>query len=262
MHWLRQGQNLNKMKFHWMVKDNLSPKDLKKTSKVLDFYGYESMLLTFHSDESDYWIKAANAIDVEDKIKYMIAIRPYAITAAYCSMIIKGFNEIQANRLSLNIIAGTHDEDQQLFCSPTSMDERKKSSGIFVKDLRSINDNCPEIFFSGSSNETVKNVSSFGDGQILTLSKFNEAGKQSNRTIVRLSVIISDNASFIYDSMQNIKEKSNTIYGNKEEIISQINDLEGRGVTDLLISNTSFGSNNSEIHEVVLEMIGNSSASI
>jgi hypothetical protein len=47
-----------------MVKDNLSPKNLKKISKVLDFYGYESMLLTFHSDESDYWIKAANASDI------------------------------------------------------------------------------------------------------------------------------------------------------------------------------------------------------
>lgn len=245
-----------------MVKDNLSPKDLKKTSKVLDFYGYESMLLTFHSDESDYWIKAANAIDTEDKIKYMIAIRPYAITAAYCSMIIKGFNEIQNNRMSLNIIAGTHDEDQQLFCSPTSIDERKKSSGLFVKDLRSINDHCPEIFFSGSSKETVENVARFGDGQILTLSKFNEEGKQSNRSIVRLSVIIDDDAKTIYDSMQNMKEKSNTIYGSKEEVISKISALEDMGVTDILISNTSFGSNNSEIHEVVLEMIGNSNASI
>ena len=250
------------MRFHWMVKDNLSPKDLKKISKVLDFYGYESMLLTFHSDESDYWIKAANAIDIEDKIKYMIALRPYAITAAYCSMIIRGFNEIQNNRMSLNIIAGTYDEEQQLFSIPTSIDERKKNSGLFAKDLRALNKNCPEIFFSGSSAETVDNVAKFGNGQVTTLSKFNEAGAQSARTIVRLSLIIDGNAQFIYDSMQHGKEKSNTIYGNKEQIKNQIKDLEGRGVTDLLISNTSFGSNNSEIHEVVLEMIGNSSASL
>lgn len=250
------------MRFHWMVKDNLSPKDLKKISKVLDFYGYESMLLTFHSDESDYWIKAANAIDIEDKIKYMIALRPYAITAAYCSMIIKGFNEIQNDRMSLNIIAGTYDEEQQIFCNTTSMDERKKSSGLFAKDLRALNKNCPEIFFSGSSPETVDNVVKFGNGQVVTLSKFNEAGPQSARSIVRVSVVIDSNAKFIYDSMQDGKEKSNTIYGNKEEIKNQIKDLENKGVTDLLISNTSFGSNNSEIHEVVLEMLGEQNASL
>jgi hypothetical protein len=62
--------------------------------------------------------------------------------------------------------------------------------------------------------------------------------------------------------MQYGKEKSNTIFGNKEEVKSKIKDLESKGVTDLLISNTSFGSNDSRIHEVVLEMLGEQNASL
>ena len=250
------------MKFHWMIKDNLSPKELSRMSNVLDFYGYDSMLLTFHSDEPDYWIKAANAINPDHKIKYMIALRPYAITAAYCSMMIDAFNEIDFNRMYLNIIAGTNDDDQALFCTVTSIDERKRDSGSFVKTLKSINKNCPRVFFSGASEETVSNVKNFGDGQVITLSRFNEAGLQSSRPMVRVSIILDDDANFIYDSMQYGKEKSNTIFGNKEEIKSKIKQLESIGVTDLLISNTSFGSNDSRIHEVVLEMLEEQNASI
>lgn len=250
------------MKFHWMVKKNLNPRDLKTLSKVIDFYQYDSMLLTFHSDESDYWIKAAHAINTEDKVKYMIAIRPYAVTAAYCSMMIDAFNEIEPGRISLNIIAGTHDDDQALFCNPTSIEDRKKQSALFVERLRSVNKNCPEIFFSGSSKETVESVARLGDGQIVTLSKFDELGAQGGRTIVRLSAIIDDHAKFIYDGMPEGKEKSNTIFGNKEEIKNQINQLESQGVTDILISNTSFGTNDSAIHQVVLEILGEDNASI
>lgn len=245
-----------KMKFHWMIKNNLSPRELKTMSKILDFYGYESMLLTFHSDESDYWIKAANAVSDEEKIKYMIAIRPYAITAAYCSMMVDAFNEISPNRISLNVIAGTHDDDQALFCSPTSIEDRKKQSGLFVERLRQVNTRCPEVFFSGSSKETIDNVRAYGDGQILTLEKFDVSKGLGGRVIVRLSAIVDDNAKFIYDGMLEGKEKNNTIFGNKEEIKNQIRQLESQGVTDLLISNTSFRANHTDIHSVVLEMLG------
>jgi alkanesulfonate monooxygenase SsuD/methylene tetrahydromethanopterin reductase-like flavin-dependent oxidoreductase (luciferase family) len=245
-----------KMKFHWMLKKNINPKELKTLSKVIDFYKYDSVLLTFSSEKSDYWIKAAHAINIEDKIKYMIAVRPYTITAGYCSMMIYAFHEIEPNRLSLNIVAGTYDDEQAFFCIPTSIKDRKEQSGLFAEKLRSINENCPEIFFSGSSKETVENVSKFGDGQIVTLSQFNRNKVQSKRTMVRLLAIIDDNAKFIYDGMPEGQEKSNTIFGNKKEIKNQIKQLESHGVTDILISNTSFGSNDEDIHQVVLEIIG------
>lgn len=245
-----------------MIKNNLSPKELKTMSKILDFYGYESMLLTFHSDESDYWIKAANAISDDEKIKYMIAIRPYAITATYCSMMVDAFNEISPNRISLNIIAGTTDDDQALFCIPTSIEDRKKQSGLFVERLKEVNKNCPEVFFSGSSKETNNNVKKYGDGQILTLEKFDMSKYLGGRTIVRLSAIIDDNAKFIYDGMPEGKEKNNTIFGNKAEIKNQIRQLESQGTTDLLISNTSFRPSDTEIHSLVFEMLGEDSASI
>ena len=244
------------MKFHWMLKKNINPKELKTLSKVIDFYKYDSMLLTFSSEKSDYWIKAAHAINIEDKIKYMIAVRPYAITAVYCSMMIHAFHEIEPNRILLNIVAGTYDDEQAVFCIPTSIKDRKEQSGLFAEKIRSINENCPEIFFSGSSKEIVENVSKFGDGQIVTLSQFNKNRIQSKRTIVRLSAIIDDNAKFIYDGMPEGQEKNNTIFGNKKEIKNQIKQLESHGVTDILISNTSFGINDADIHQVVLEILG------
>ena len=244
------------MKFHWMLKQKLNPKELNTLSNLIDSYKYESILLTFQSDTPDHWIKSSNAINTESKIKYMIATTPYAFTSGYLSMMVDAFHDISPNRILLNIVAGTYDEDEAFFCTSTSVQDRKKQSGLFVERFRSINKNCPEIFFSGSSKETVKNVLKFGDGQIVTLSQFNKNGAQSKKTIVRLSIIVGSNSKFMYDGMPENKEKDNTIFGNKKEIKYQIKQLESHGVTDILISNTSFGSNDEDIHKVVLEIIG------
>ena len=48
----------------------------------------------------------ANEINLTEKIKYMIAIRPHAISPQYLSMIQNTLDEIAPNRLEINLIAG------------------------------------------------------------------------------------------------------------------------------------------------------------
>ena len=44
---------------------------LKELSKILDSYGYESMLLVYDPKHSDYLIRVANIIDKSQKIIYV-----------------------------------------------------------------------------------------------------------------------------------------------------------------------------------------------
>ena len=71
------------MNFHWMVENELSKKDLEVCLHNIEEAGYKSALLTFHGKKEDPFIKAASMIDKFNKIKFMVAIRPYALTPTY-----------------------------------------------------------------------------------------------------------------------------------------------------------------------------------
>ena len=102
-----------KPNIHWMQRfDGGSPEELKTLSNVLEFAGYYSTLTVYHSQIPDYWIKIANIINPDHKLKYMIAMRTYAISPEYCAMMCEAFNELSPNRLILNIAAGDIQSDE------------------------------------------------------------------------------------------------------------------------------------------------------
>jgi hypothetical protein len=51
-------------------------------------------------------ILAARDIDISKKIKYMVAIRPYAISPQYLVMMNHSMNDIMSNRVQFNLILG------------------------------------------------------------------------------------------------------------------------------------------------------------
>lgn len=94
--------------FHWMNRrtSSLSISGIKRLYSQKEKFGYESILLTTKEYQSDNFIKCAATLDPTKKIKYMIAVRPYSISAQYCAQMTAAFNEIAPGRLMLNIVSG------------------------------------------------------------------------------------------------------------------------------------------------------------
>jgi alkanesulfonate monooxygenase SsuD/methylene tetrahydromethanopterin reductase-like flavin-dependent oxidoreductase (luciferase family) len=246
------------MKFHWMLKYNLDPRELNSFIKSIDDVGYDSILTTFHSDEEDYFIKAANALFEEQKTKYMVAIRPYALTPAYLSMMIKGFDQISANKLILNVVSGTTDEEQSLFENITSIHDRKIESGKFILNLRKINDNLPAIFFSGGSDQTIHNSFNYGDGIIYLLedhlNNSNRFDIITGRKILKIFLIIKDTyaeAEKIFNDLKNERQIKNCIYGTKETVSKELNRFKN---FELMFSSTYNDNSDQAIHQLVREI--------
>lgn len=66
----------------------------------------EGILFTYRPWQGDFFTFVARTMKLDQKIKYMIAIRPHALSAQYLCMINKSIDAIQSNRLQINIIAG------------------------------------------------------------------------------------------------------------------------------------------------------------
>lgn len=66
----------------------------------------DGVLFTYSPPQGDFFVSIARTMRFDQKIKYMVAIRPHALSAQYLTMIHQSINDIQKDRLQINIIAG------------------------------------------------------------------------------------------------------------------------------------------------------------
>jgi len=102
--------------------------DINEVKELID-YNYSGALLIYNTSLSDFFTQVARTINVEENFKYMVAIRPYAISPQYLCMINNSINNIDKDRVEINLISGWAKEDE------------KESGGI----LGEVNDSSSKI---------------------------------------------------------------------------------------------------------------------
>jgi alkanesulfonate monooxygenase SsuD/methylene tetrahydromethanopterin reductase-like flavin-dependent oxidoreductase (luciferase family) len=243
---------------------------LKTISGIVDEFGYESMLLVYHSKIDDNWIKAARVLDTNHKFKYMPAIRTYAISPEYCAMICKAFYSISPNRLMLNIVSGDlHKEEtsvDDLIWTGKDLDtpeKRLKYTDEWISKFNSLSGNTvSEIVMGGHSNETRLMAEKYNATHLAMLNMHKQSYQDTSfiknkKQMLSFSIIINDSESDIKDMLaRSLGSDRWTIYGNKDSVKKQLIDLKELGATDLLISPHPEDNNVSSIHYLVKEMIG------
>jgi alkanesulfonate monooxygenase SsuD/methylene tetrahydromethanopterin reductase-like flavin-dependent oxidoreductase (luciferase family) len=243
---------------------------LKTISGIVDEFGYESILLVYHSKIDDNWIKAARALDVNHKFKYMPAIRTYAISPEYCAMICKAFYSISPNRLMLNIVSGdlhkdeTSVEDLIWVSDQLNTPEKrlKYTDDWLAKFIELSGDTVSEIVMGGHSNETKLMADKYNATHLAMINMHKNSYNDTNfiknkKQMLSFRIIINESESEIKEMIQkNPGSDQWTICGSKDIVKKQINDLKDLGATDLLISTHPEDNNVSSIHYLIKEMIG------
>jgi alkanesulfonate monooxygenase SsuD/methylene tetrahydromethanopterin reductase-like flavin-dependent oxidoreductase (luciferase family) len=72
----------------------------------LERHHFDGVMFVYDAVLGDVFTKVAKDIRMNEKIKYLVAIRPYAISPQYLCMIGKSINLIMPNRLQVNLISG------------------------------------------------------------------------------------------------------------------------------------------------------------
>ena len=191
------------MKFHWALRTNTGSDNVDNISILssrLEDAGYKSMLLTYFSNSHDNWIKAGRAGLPDESIKYMIAIRTYAISPEYCAMICRSFEEMLPGKLSLNIVNGliqkTENSIENLIRPDRrleSVDGRRIYTAEWLEKFMSLDNGNPEIYLSGNSDETRAMCNYFNIGHGSSLNRFKkylDSGKKVINSIEMVATII------------------------------------------------------------------------
>jgi len=224
------------MKFHWMVKGSYSSANILSTVNSIGFGRYESVLLPFELGNNDPMVSAIFLANNFPNQKFMIAVRPYTISARYLSMVAQTFLDYFKNKLIINFVAGTNDDEYKMFTNKiASHKERKDESYKYIKSfVQDLNGGSySDIAISGASEYSVNSCSEFSAINIALMEDIDKLNK-NNRIMLRVSIGVDvDHSRLIGD-----RELKNSICGTEEHILTKIKELELMGVTDLLISNT------------------------
>jgi hypothetical protein len=93
------------MKFYYFGGVMGNPSD-PKTPSNLNKHHFSGVMFTHDIPEGDMFVKAAVDINPNERIKYLVAIRPYTISPQYLSMINRSISKIDKDRLQINLISG------------------------------------------------------------------------------------------------------------------------------------------------------------
>ena len=258
----------------------LNLKELRSLSSELEKCGYYSVLLTFHSKNADYLIKSAAALIPGDKLKYMIALRPYHVSPQYCAMLTEGYNQIDRGRLIFNWVAGDFhnrtDETHQVdvFGNSEQIDDIVKRTTFlrnFVDQYNSYRfvSTKPEMVFSGFSEYTLETVKKFNGTSLCMIDDYRKNLKKFNGIVSRMvcvnPVVLKSNEE-IEDYKQKIllidpRSIHTTIIGNRETVMEKLIELKNEGITDILLDtnkpgmlNESSRNNDILINDIVKEI--------
>lgn len=241
--------------------------ELKLLSNKLELCGYESVLLVYHSLLPDYMIKVANIINTDHKLKYMFAIRTYAISPEYCAMMCESFHLISPKRIMLNVAAGDLKPEETSINDVVKIGEFLKDysdrvlyTSEWLEKLLSLKyfNNKPELVVSGTSSQTIYNSETYGDIHLAMLSSYKDGlNVKTQRRMAACPVFIRDTAEEaeeVYMAEENRMTKDSMIYGTEDEVIEKIKKLQEIGITDALLNSDS-PEEDEKIHKMVKKML-------
>lgn len=137
-----------------------------KTASNLNANNFDGVMYTYDATQGDMFTRVAEDIKKNEKIKYLIAIRPYTISPQYLCAINDSINEMMKDRLQINFISA-YIKDHEANVGGIVGEIKDSSSKIersnymieFLKVLNEMRENKNSLdFYVSTTNEYVFDV--------------------------------------------------------------------------------------------------------
>lgn len=255
------------MIYHWFQNDvsNVGLDRLQRFVTHLNNCGYYSILLPYYSLLPDPFIKAARVLKEDEKIKFMVALRPRALSPEYCAMMSNAFSLIQKNRLMINIVHGAVGPGELQggilgeAASFSSREEAVKYTELFLEALikeTNFKQLGVDLVLSGGKSETIElsqryaNYSVIGYDNITDGSaRYKDLGVE--HVMTNLSLVIRDSEKECKEYKDLYPEDENLLVSTLQDVPKNISSLSSLGVTDVLLYSHKWDAQPNRVHDFV-----------
>ncbi|NLU84632.1 LLM class flavin-dependent oxidoreductase [Rhodococcus sp. HNM0569] len=162
-------------------------KYLNQLGAAAESNGFEAVLTPTGAWCEDAWLTTAMMVDTTETLKFLVAVRPGAMSPTLAAQMAATFQWQSGGRLLVNVVTGGEDAEQRAYGNHLSKDERYAQCGEFLDVVRRLwagdgpvsfrsdyfdidsatlqrrPDPAPPIFFGGSSPAAGTVASQFAD---------------------------------------------------------------------------------------------------
>lgn len=209
--------------------------------------GVTGNLLTYHSKESDYFIKVARDIDIHKKIKYMVAIRPHVLSPEYLVRLNESIKQIsKGDRLQINLVSGEiNDEEYEMdrtLGTVTNRSNSKERSDYLIEYVKLLNqlpqNEKPDYYVSVTNDFTFEAASKYNAKMIVPYLKYmhEKYDLADNKIMIYFCPIMRKTQEELDNLIgYNIKEIKDVTF-TYEEMTNVLNKLEDEGIEEVMLS--------------------------
>lgn len=145
----------------------------------LEKNNFDGVMFTYVPHQGDIFTKVARDIRLTEKIKYLVAIRPYTISPQYLCMIGQSIDSIMPDRLQINLISGHIKDNEKDFGgivgTPNDLSSGVDRSNYLIDYIESIdqmkNNDIPSAknldYYVSTTNEYVLEATKKYDNKII-----------------------------------------------------------------------------------------------
>jgi hypothetical protein len=173
------------MNIYWFGRhDN---KDFEYVSDLLEDSGFFGWLLPYAAGLRDPFIRIARGLKTNQKLKYLVAVRPYNISPQYLLAISHSLDLIQEDRVRINFVPGHIFNDFEKFFGGSGISEindssnwedRKKYFCSYIEQFYNLEIKKPYkkpyTYVSGFPDDLCPQMSNFGDCNIVSYGRLVE----------------------------------------------------------------------------------------
>ena len=184
---------------YWFERDEKTNEDLERRVNELKKAGMDGVMYPFGNTMGDYFTRISRIIDTQSKFKFIVALRPYTISAQYLSMICSSISKISKDILAINFLTGYVNEHEKSYGGILTMPNDSSSSIVrsnymleYAKDFKNISKN---EFFISTTNETVfSNSAENGFAMIIPYVSYKAKGfdVKDQKVVISIAPILSE----------------------------------------------------------------------
>lgn len=223
------------MDIYWFEREYPIDNGISNRAKELEMNGFDGTMYPYGTFMSDYFIRIARHIDTHSKFKYIVAIRPYVISAQYLNMMCSSLNEISAGRISINFLTGWVLEIEKSFGGilsevndSSSNIERSNYMIDYAKEFKKIS---KTPFYISTTNEFVFDASTDNNFPMIipySWYKVNRFSLLNQKYLVSVAPVISEGE-------KRLPNNQDADVFTKQEFFDFLDSCEKKGVHGVLI---------------------------
>ena len=188
------------MNVYWFGRH--TDKDLGYISDLLEDSGFYGWLLPYAVGVPDPFTRIARSLKTNQKLKYLVAVRPYTISPQYLLAISKSLDLVQEDRVRINFVPGLTDGEESFggvfsdVNDSTSFEDRKKFFCSYLEKFKDWDVKKPYTYVSGMKDSICPNMDSLADANIVNYGRLVSGTLDTSDKTKILIFLVRDIESF------------------------------------------------------------------